>query len=161
MPKKSLKKVKLPQNDLSFTHLGFTNWKDPTIGFRSHGKSHVNAVEVMMVTHSYTTLDIGHMVSANYKEERKLNREMLTLILKNIIFLGREGLSLRGDGDEVNSNFIQLLKLNDQNLKIDNWLKKKSNKYTSPDIQNEILKFMAISISRKTAYRIQKVSFLH
>ena len=104
----SKKKLKLPQRDLSFTHLGFTNWKDSTVGFRSHekSKSHINAVEVMMVTHSNTTLDIGRMLSANYEEERKVNREMLLLILKNIRFLGRQGLSLRGDGDEVNSNLF-------------------------------------------------------
>ena len=32
----------------------------------------------------------------------------------------------------ISSNFIQLVKLNDSNVNVDGWLKKKTNKYTSP-----------------------------
>ena len=35
---------------------------------------------------------------------------ILLKIVENVKFLGRQGLPLRGDGDEVNSNFIQLMK---------------------------------------------------
>ena len=63
-------------------------------------------------------------------------------------YLARQGIALRGHNDE-DSNFIQLLNLlaeDDDNLK--EWLLRKSKKYTSPIIQNEILKDMALTILR-------------
>ena len=62
-------------------------------------------------------------------------------------FLARQGLSLRGDGTEDNSNFNQLLHLralDDPNLLT--WIQKKAEKYTSPEIQNELLKIMAQAV---------------
>ena len=63
-----------------------------------------------------------------------------------IRYLARQGIALRGHNEE-NSNFIQLLNLraeDDDNLK--EWLLRKSKKYTSPIIKNEILKDMALTI---------------
>ena len=56
--------------------------------------------------------------------------------------------TLRSRAD-TESNFIQLLNLR----KIDNpdleaWLDKKVEKYTSPEIQNEILRLMSIDLLR-------------
>ena len=53
------------------------------------------------------------------------------------------GTALRGDGTECDSNFQQLLRLkgsDDSNLA--DWLNRKENVYTSPDIQNEIIKVL-------------------
>ena len=38
------------------------------------------------------------------------NRRCLLKIISNIRFLARQGLPLRGDGDEDDSNFVQLMK---------------------------------------------------
>ena len=70
-------------------------------------------------------------------------------IAENIRFLARQGLSLHGDGTEDNSNFKQLLHLrvlDDPNLLT--WVQKKAEKYTSPEIQNELLKIMAQTVTR-------------
>ena len=61
-------------------------------------------------------------------------------------YLVRQGIALPGHNEEK-LNFIQLLNLraeDDDNLK--KWLLKKSKKYTSPIIQNEILKDRALTI---------------
>ena len=57
-------------------------------------------------------------------------------------------MGLRGDGDEFNSNFVQLLCLHGLNsdTDVDSWLIKKTNKYTSPYMQNECLELMALHI---------------
>ena len=58
-------------------------------------------------------------------------------------FLALQGLALRGYGDELDSNFIQLLKLlsvKDERMSV--WLNKKTDEYTAPDMQNEILKVL-------------------
>ena len=47
---------------------------------------------------------------------------------------------MRGDESDENSNFMQLLKLRSKGfLKLKEWLEKKTEKYTSHDIQNELL----------------------
>ena len=83
---------------------------------------------------------------------------MLSTIISTIRYLGRQGLPLRGhyksggisdEKGEIDSNFLQLLKVraeDDEGLK--KWLTKSQCKYTSPDVQNEILRIMALSILR-------------
>ena len=62
---------------------------------------------------------------------------------------------------DSDSNFIQLLKLSGQgDAKMDEWLKKKTYKYTSRDIQNELLKIMAQHVLRSIAGQIQDSSFV-
>ena len=66
---------------------------------------------------------------------------------RNIRFLERQGIALRGSGDEIDSNFSQLLRLRIDDIPdMQKWLDKKKDKYTSPDIQNELVKVMALSV---------------
>ncbi|XP_068725038.1 zinc finger MYM-type protein 1-like isoform X1 [Montipora capricornis] len=61
---------------------------------------------------------------------------------------------------EENSNFHQLLKLRSQeNPEIIEWLQKRDEKYTSPEIQNEMLEAMAFSMMRKISANIQNATF--
>ncbi len=80
--------------------------------------------------------------------------------LKNLLLIF-EGLPIRGRGDESDSNFIQLLKLRSEDDKrIVSWLKKKTDKYTAPDMQNEVLKVMSQIVSREITAELQSVPFL-
>ena len=74
-------------------------------------------------------LDIGHASKPG-------NRQILLTILQNVRFLARQGLPLRGDGTEDNSNFMQVLQLRavDNTLNHE-WLKRKNETYTTKDIQ--------------------------
>ena len=49
---------------------------------------------------------------------------------------------MKGHGNhEHDSNFLQLMKLrSEDDSRILGWLEKKSDKYTAPDMQNEILR---------------------
>ena len=79
---------------------------------------------------------------------------------ENIRFLARQGLSLRGDGTEDNSNFNQLLHLralDDPNLLT--WVQKKAEKYMSPEIQNELLKIMAQTVTRDITFAVGSSGF--
>jgi hypothetical protein len=50
---------------------------------------------------------------------------------------------LRGDADESDGNFMQLMCLRAiDDTTITDMLKKKTDKYTSPQIQNELLTFV-------------------
>ena len=70
-------------------------------------------------------------------------------------FLARQALPLRGYDDE-NSNFSQLLKSRSEDFPdIQTWLDCNHYTYTSPEIQNEILQLMALSVLRNIAANIR------
>ena len=103
------KKMQLNRGDVAFTSKGFSNWKDVTIRFKNHEASafHKEALQVTLLpaTHS----DIGEMLSKQHTDAKKENRECLLKILSNIQFLARQGIAFRGEGDEMDSNFMHLL----------------------------------------------------
>ena len=146
--------------DVAFLSVGFSNWKKAIECFNKHEKttSHRQAVELVEKMPK-TTRDVGDMLSSIHAQQKAENREMLKIILSSIRFLGRQGLALRGrfkeadennQAGEVDSNFIQLLKLRaEDNPKLLKWMEKSRDKFTSPDIQNEILSIMSLYIQRE------------
>ncbi len=80
-------------------------------------------------------------------------------VLSSLQYLARQGIAIRGHPDEE-SNFYQLLKLRARdNTKLHSWLQRKTNKYTSHDIQNEILKVMSLHILRDVVLLIRSAPF--
>ena len=104
------------------------------------------------------------MLSGIYAQQKTENRVMLRMILTSIRYLARQGLAFRGrfkisdesnEGYEIDSNFIQLLNLRAEDSPlILKWLQKSQDKFTSADIQNEILGIMAKSIQREIANEV-------
>ena len=67
--------------------------------------SHKEALQVVMVMPSMCP-DVSEMLSSKHTQEKSDNRQCL---LWNIHFLSRIGLVFQGDGDEADSNSMQLL----------------------------------------------------
>lgn len=154
-------KLKSKYKDSAFISRGFTNWKDGTVGFAKHEGSdcHKEAIQVMEVL-PRTTHNVGEQLSQIYATNKRINRSILLKILQNVMYLARQSIAFRGDGDEADSNFIQLLHLRAcDDPRVKDWLKKKANKYTSPEIQNEILEVMALEVIRKLASQLQQSKF--
>ena len=83
-------------------------------------------------------------------------RRCFLKILETLQFLGRQGLALRGDENDDDSNFIQLLKLRSKDIpELTKWMQRKREKYTSHDIQNEIIMLMAHQIVRDISENIR------
>ena len=125
-----------------FTIAGFGNWKDGTVGMKKHkdSTSHKEAVEVMVIIPSSCPY-VAEMLSKEHAAQKKENRQCLLKILSTLQFLGRQGIALRGDGNESDSNFVQLLKLcGNDDLRIETWLLRKTDKYFSQDIQKNYSK---------------------
>ena len=140
----------------AFIAKGFTYWKEGPKAFKRHQGSdcHREAVDALIVL-PLCTKDVGELQSQEHEAEKARNREMLLLVLQSVQFLARQGLPLRGDGNESDGNFSQLLRLRGVDHKgIDSWLSKKTNKYTSPEIQNECLQLMALHILRQISHKI-------
>jgi len=87
-------------------------WKEATTAFKKHQTSdcHREAVEALLVL-PQCTKDIAESQDAEHVAQKVFNRHVFMIVLNNLMFLVHQGLALRGDGDEINSNFVQLLHL--------------------------------------------------
>lgn len=113
-----------------------------------------------VVTLPATTVDVAEALSVQHQREKLERRQCFLKVLSNARFLARQGLPLRGHGDECDSNFLQLLKLRgEDDPRVALWLRKKTDKYTSADIQNEILKTMALHVLRHVADSVRSAPF--
>ena len=152
------KGVKTTCSDVAFMSRGFCNWKDAKASFKRHEESrcHKDSVQAFAVQ----CLDCREMLSKAVSGEKSTNRQMLYKILSTIRCLARQGLPLRGDGTEINSNFMQIFLLQaESDPRILEWLKRKSNRYTSPDIQNEILLLMSNQLLREINADVHRATF--
>ena len=82
-------------------------------------------------------------------------------ILSNILFLARQALPLRGDGDGIYSNFTQLYILREEGNPIfeQSRTEKKTGTYVHNMIQNEMMKIMALQVLREVVQNIQSADF--
>lgn len=115
----------------------------------------------VVITIPSTTRNVGELLSHQFATQKSTNRQCLYQILTCIHFLCRQGLALRGNKDESDSNLHQLLLMkarDDATLR--EWLKRKENVYTSPDIQHEIVKLMGLQILRDSTSKLQQSPFL-
>lgn len=146
----------------TFISIGFSNWKDAATKFcKDEGSQcHKDAVQ-MTTTLPATTRDVGEMLSSQLAREREEHRKKFLKLLSNARFLSRQGLAFCGDGDESDSNFIRLIHLRseDDSATLKDWMKQKTNKYTSHDMQNEMVKVMALRILREIVGTLQDATF--
>ena len=141
----------------SFVVKGFWNWKDATRQLTKHESSnfHKQAVEALK-----SRTDVAKILSFQHTEEKKENRQYLMHVISTIRFLACQGLLLRGDGDEKNSNFLQLLMLRaEDNASIKLMLEKKRMKYTCHEIQMKFLSIMAKVVLRKIVIQFHSSFF--
>ena len=149
----------------AFISTGFKNWKDALVkkrGFTMHeqSNSHKHAV-TCVYTIPKTTGDIGELLNEKHAEEKAIARQSLLKILSNIRFLARQAIPMRGDGKgEPNSNSNQLYFLRgEDNPFLLEWITRKGNKYTSHDIQDEMIKVMALKVLRDISAEIGSAEF--
>lgn len=130
--------------------------------FKKHEISgcHCEAVDVV-ITLPRTTRDIGEQLSLQHAKEKESNREVFLKILRSIRYLARQGLPLRGAGDDSNGNFVQLVDLmSESSLMMKEWLKRKTDTYISHTIQNEIINVMAKHVLEEINVHLQQSPFL-
>ena len=102
-------KIKLTSyTEDSFLVKGFVNWKDATRNFAKHESCHFHKSTAAALA---SRVDVGDMLSKQAATQKEQNRQYLLKVLSSIRFLARQGLPLRGDGDETDSNLHQLLVL--------------------------------------------------
>ena len=147
--------------ETTYISTGYSNWKDASVRIAAHEAStcHKDAV-LKTITLPATTRDIGESLSAQHAQDKLERRQCFLKLLSNVKFLARQALPLRGAGDESDSNYMQLLKLRgEDDPRVFDWLKRKTDKYTSAEMQNEMVKIMAVQILRKIAASLHTTPF--
>ena len=145
----------------TFISTGFKNWKKATTKFNDHetSKCHKEAYERSFELPKCAK-DIGESVSSQIQREKEQNRENFLKIVSAIKYLARQGLAMRGHYDDRDSNFMQLLFFaaeRDRDLR--DWLNRKTDKFTSPVIQNELIKIMGNQVLREILEPIKDAPF--
>lgn len=150
------------RGDLAFISTGYHNWKaatDSKKGFAKHERSayHKMAIEATVLSNRCT--DIGELLSDSHRAEKDVNKRMLLHTLSTVRFLARQGLAYRGHIDD-NSNFKELLRLRCEDVPdMREWLLKKTDKYVSHDIQNEMIELMGHTILHQVINAARKSDF--
>ena len=90
------------------------------------------------------------MSNSNASTIMKENRHCMIKIIQSLKYLARQSIAIQSDKEEE-SNFIQLLKLRSlDDVSLKTWLEKTTgDKYTSHDIQNEVLTIMSHHVLRE------------
>ena len=154
-------KLRASNLELAFISKGFNNWKDASVKFKEHESSNCHKDSMIVTVDLLSSVkDIAETLQRELTKQKSENRQMLLKILSNIRFLARQSIAIRGDGDEENSNFIQLFKLRgEDDPKFAKWLEKKTDKYVSADIQNELLKVMGLQVLQDIATSLHSAEF--
>ena len=83
-----------------------------------------------MVVLPSTTKDIGKQLSQQHAAQKEKSRSVLLQISSVLRFLAQQGLAIRGDRDEKDSNFSQMLSVKSQeDPNLAEWFKRKENVY--------------------------------
>ena len=145
---------------------GFKHWKKACGKEGSLSKHEKSDCHIESVSKFNQKENILAKISNEYLENQVENRKCLIIIIEEIQYLVRQGLALRGDqtveenAAEFNSNFHQaLLKEGRRNPMFAKWVEKKTHKYTSPIVQNELIEMMALEVLRSVVKNIQFANF--
>ncbi|XP_039302128.1 uncharacterized protein LOC120357008 [Solenopsis invicta] len=159
------KKFALPNNQNSqtakkaFVTTRFTLWKNAYLSLPKHKKSELHRAANELLLSSKSVSVVQHMSVANQKTMME-NRIALKKIFCTIRVLALQGLSLRGNGSNKRSNFNEILQARSEDiLELRAWLHRKGHKWTSHDIQNEILELMASNIKQQNLKEIKAAHF--
>ena len=151
--------LKTQYKDLAFISKGFRDWHHSE-KFKNHQGSDCHCEAVAKVIKTEQSKDISVLLNSEKEKEQKQNRKCLLKMIAVTKFLARQGIAFRKGGEEKDSNFCQLLKLqcmDDPNLS--EWMQRKNLKYTSHENQNELIEIMALKILRNLAEKIRNANF--
>ena len=100
--------ISTEKGELPFVKIGFSGSKKATKnekGFRKHENSTFHKNATSMLGTALTTKDIAEQLSSQHEAEKLTRRKSLLKILSSVRYLARQGLPLRGDGNEKTFNF--------------------------------------------------------
>lgn len=136
------------KRDEAFITQGFQSWRNALAKFKSHELSKCHTEAVMKLAVSRKGTNVLSELSTAHTRDRIAARTALHKVVSSIQFLAKQGLAMRGHTDD-SANFNNLLELRATDCEpLRSWLNRSGYKWTSHDIQNEVLQELAHSVLR-------------
>ena len=141
----------------AFIDSGLTIGKKATEKFSSHEASHTHQ-EARLKRLALGQPSLPERFSEQTQKEQASRRKSLLTQLSCLRYLLRQGLSIRGHNTDQQGNLRQLLVMmaGDCNPCMTDWIKE--NKYMSPEIVNEQITMMGLSVLRTLLSNIKMVT---
>lgn len=119
-----------------FSQRGFQNWKKATTQLKEHGQSKAHTEAALKINCGEIAVDV--LLDRGLLKEQDAHRKGIVCLIESIQHLLRQGLAVRGH-ENKDGNLIQLLKVRAKDIPdVTDWMIR-GNKYTSPEIVNEML----------------------
>ena len=144
----------------AFVVKGYDCWKNAVQRFGKHESSafHRSAIEGLL---NIEKPSICEKISQSKQKDKQKSRIVLEKIFSSVVLLARRGLALRGDGNNEDSNFLQILKTRAEDVPVlKDWLEnKKVLKWLHHDIVNEILQTISYEVLQKILTKVKRAKF--
>ena len=143
---------------------GVNDWKNAHSKFCSHEKSSIHIEAVSKLLKNRNEKDIIKLFGQENLKQKQESFGCLLKIFHVLRVLTRQGEAIRGHTYEE-SNFVQHLKCVAEILKAEGnealtaWMNKKTFRFISPVIQNEIVQWMALDILETVTENVKKANF--
>lgn len=115
--------------NLAFVEEGFNNWKKALEKFLEHEKSEMHKEALPKLMSIRNRVNIVSQLATQREMEIKHNRSMFLKVIETVLFLARQGLSLRGhheNNSSLEGNLLQLLLLRSSDCPtLGAWIKKR------------------------------------
>ena len=135
---------------------GFNNWKKAKEKFRDHEQSHSHSEACVKIA-ALKQPSVAAQMSSKVLMDQEKHRTLLLRQLDSLQYLTRQGLAIRGHGDE-DGNLYQLLKCRANDITgMQQWVKNGS--YQSHDIINEMIQIMANQLLQKLLDEIRSAEW--
>jgi hypothetical protein len=134
---------------------GYKNWKKIIIKLKSHDKSAFHKESFIKLEALKKNTPIISLLSEQTLSVQIQNQIALKTIITSALYLARQGIAFRAH-DINEGNFIQLLRLRENDIPELKLFLKHKKSYNSSDIQNEILRIISHDILRKIIKIIKK-----
>lgn len=128
----------------AFVTEGFSCWKNAAQRFNNHERSEFHLCAFDSISNAKEP-SVAEKISDSNQKDMRNSRIALEKIFGTVTLLARQGLPLRGDGNDENSHLMQFLQMRAEDVpELKVWLQRKTGrKWLHHDIINEILQSMA------------------
>ena len=162
----SCKHFPTPNADTAFTKVGVKNWKKIKEKLQQHAKcrSHIDSQRSWIEFQPTSSAgSVATQLSKNHSEKVAANRTYAKQIINILLYLGKQGLSLRGHNETTSSsnreNFLELCDWYAKRDKVFCQLYNSPRNFTSPSIQNKLIEIAAFQVQNEILKRIIENGF--
>ncbi|KAL5497572.1 hypothetical protein EMCRGX_G014068 [Ephydatia muelleri] len=134
--------------DGAFSIEGFSNWKKALEKFADHERCQAHKEACIKFNAIMKQKSVDEQLKLVAQKEQIERRQMFLTLLSSLRYLLRQGLAVRGHGDDSEGNLSQLLKARaEDSIALQKWIK--TGSYQSPEVLNELTNTIGAEVLRE------------